>query len=187
MGRSGRSGSLPQAASGSGDSALERGIVSSKFLLFGGRDFVSVSAPFLVVALRDARLYHFSDKCGRQRLVGGELDGPFGCGEALEFVLERLDHRGSREQTAVIRERREPHQHFFVPERRNPIADDLGGLSWYSGPNRRANLVQGAAARHPGTRAGYTDTFCCAPAFCGSIALYRHCPFPWCDSLGAFN
>src|SRR5260370_38405078 len=103
MGISCPSGSLPQAASGSGDSALERGIVSSKFLLFGARDFVSVSAPFLVFDLRDARLYHFLDKCGRQRLVRGELDGPFCVGEALGFVFEPADHPITTNKTAVVR------------------------------------------------------------------------------------
>src|SRR5712691_3719455 len=109
------------------------------------------SAPFLAFVLRDPRLHQFLNKCTRQWLVRGELDGPFGCGEAPKFLLERRDHGRSREQTAVVRKRGEPHQHSFVLERRNPIADGLGSLRWHSGPNRGANLVQGAAG-------GFRDT-----------------------------
>src|SRR5713226_2173756 len=103
------------------------------------------SAPFLVFLLRDPRLHQFLNKCSRQWLVRGKVDGPFGCGEALEFVLERLDHGRTREQTAMVRKRGEPYQHSFVLERRNPIADGLGGLGRRNGPNYRANPVQGAA------------------------------------------
>src|SRR6266852_3219883 len=59
------------------------------------------SAPFLAFVLRDPRLHQFPNKCSRQWLVRGELDGPFGREEALKFVLERFDNRGSGEQTAV--------------------------------------------------------------------------------------
>ncbi len=72
------------------------------------------SAPFLAFVLRDPRLHQFLNKCSRQWLVRGEVDGPFGCGEALKFVLKRFDNRGSGEQTAVVRKRCEPHQHSFV-------------------------------------------------------------------------
>ena len=57
------------------------------------------SAPFLAFDLRDPRLHQFLNKCSRQWLVRGEVDGPFGCGEALKFVLTRFDNRGSGEQT----------------------------------------------------------------------------------------
>ena len=73
-----------------------------------------MSAPFLAFDLRDPLLHQFLNKCSRQWLVRGEVDGPFGCGEALKFVLERFDNRGSGEQTAVVRKRCEPHQHSFV-------------------------------------------------------------------------
>jgi len=109
------------------------------------------SAPFLAFVLRDSRLHQFLNKCSRQWLIRGELDGPFRCIEALKFVLERCDNRRSGEQTTVVRKRGEPHQHSFVLERRNPIADGLGSLLWHSGPNRCANLVQGAAG-------GFRDT-----------------------------
>ena len=87
------------------------------------------SAPLLAFVLRDPRLHQFLNKCSRQWLIRGELDSPFGCGEALKFVLKRFDNRGSGEQTAVVRKRGEPHQHSFVLERRNPIADGLGSLA----------------------------------------------------------
>src|SRR6266571_7364595 len=86
------------------------------------------SAPFLAFVLRDPRLHQFLNKCSRQWLVRGEVDGSFGCGEALEFILERFDHGRAREQTAMVRKRGEPHQHSFVLERRNPVADGLGSL-----------------------------------------------------------
>src|SRR6266704_5741025 len=82
---------------------------------------VTRSALFLAFVLRDTRLHQFLNKCSRQWLVRGEVDGPFGCGEALEFILERFDNRGSGEQTAVLRKRGEPHQHSFVLESRHPI------------------------------------------------------------------
>jgi hypothetical protein len=120
------------------------------------------SAPFLAFVLRDPRLHQFLNKCSRQWLVRGEVDGPFGCGEAPKFLLERRDHGRSREQTAVVRKRGEPHQRCFVLERRNPIADGLGSLRWHSGPNRGANLVQGAAGGFRDT-ARYSSTFFGAP------------------------
>src|SRR5216684_6121374 len=94
------------------------------------------SAPFLAFVLRDPRLHQFLNKCSRQWLVRGEVDGPFGFGEALKFVLERLDHGRSREQTAMVRKRGEPHQRSLVLERRYPVADDLGSLRGHSRPNR---------------------------------------------------
>src|SRR5207248_1860558 len=53
------------------------------------------SAPFLAFVLRDPRLHQFLDECCRQWLVAGELDGAFGCREALKFVLELFNNRGS--------------------------------------------------------------------------------------------
>src|SRR3989441_12278234 len=99
------------------------------------------SAPFLAFDLRDPRLHQFLNKCSRQWLVRGGVDGPFGWGEALKFVLKRFDNRGRGEQTAVVRKRGEPHQHSFVLGRWNPIADGLGSLRWRSGPNSPADLV----------------------------------------------
>src|SRR6266851_3624555 len=169
MGRPCTSGNLPRAASGSDDSARRGGGESGT--RFQGN--LVRSAPFLVFDLGDPRLYHFLDKRSRQRLVRGELDGPFGCGEALEFVLECLNHRGSREQTAMVRERGEPHQHSFVLERRNPIADGLGSLPRHSGPNRGAKLVQGAAGRFRDTSNIFADVFRSASAFPGRTAIAR--------------
>jgi hypothetical protein len=131
------------------------------------------SAPFLAFVLRDPRLHKFLNKCSRQWLVRGEVDGPFGCGEALKFVLKRFDNRGSGEQTAVVRKRGEPHQHSFVLERRNPIADGLGSLRWHSGPNRRANLVQGAAGGFRDTSKVFINVFRSAVAFRRRTAIAR--------------
>src|SRR5712664_2550238 len=105
------------------------------------------SALFFALVLRDARLHQLFNKSGRKRFVHREVDGPFGGVEALEFVLERLDHGRCGEQTAMVRKRGEPHQRSFVLERRHPVADGLGSLRWHSGPNRRANLLQSAAGR----------------------------------------
>jgi len=46
--------------------------------------------PFLAFDLRDPRLHHLPDEGGRQGLVRGELDCPFGNGEALKFALKRF-------------------------------------------------------------------------------------------------
>src|SRR5260370_8850414 len=100
---------------------------------------------FLTFVLRHALPHKFLDKSNWEGLVRGEVDGAFGGGEALKFVLEGLDHRRGREQTAVVRKRGEPHQHSVVLERRNPVADRLGGFRWHNGANRRAKLLQGVA------------------------------------------
>ena len=131
------------------------------------------SAPFLAFVLRDPRLHQFLNKRRRQWLVRGEVDGPFGCGEALKFVLERLDHGRTRKQTAVLRKRGEPHQHSFVLERRHPIADGLGSLRWHSGPNRRAHLVQGAAGGFRNTSNVSIHVFRSAIAFRRRTAIAR--------------
>src|SRR5207245_2263842 len=131
------------------------------------------SGPFLAFVLRDPRLHQFLNKCSRQWLVRGEVDGPFGCGEALKFVLERLDHGRSREQTAMVRKRGEPHQRSFVLECRYPVADGLGSLRWHSGPNRRANLVQRAAGRFRDASKVFVDVFRSAVAFRGRTAIAR--------------
>src|SRR5713226_4578452 len=123
------------------------------------------SAPFLAFDLCDPRLHQFLNKSSRQRLVRGEMDGPFGGGEAFKFVLKRFDNRGGGEQTAVVRKRGEPHQHALVLERRNPIADGLGSLRWHSGANRRANLAQGAAGGFRDTSEVFINVFRSALAF----------------------
>jgi hypothetical protein len=107
----------------------------------------SRSAPFLAFVLRDPRLHQFLHKCSRQWLVRREVDGPFGCGEALKLALERLYHGRSREQTTVVRKRGEPHQRSIVFECRYPAADGFGSLRWHSGPNRSTNLVQSASGK----------------------------------------
>ena len=67
------------------------------------------SAAFLAFVLRDSRLYQPLNEGCWQWLVRGKVNGPFGCGEALELFLKRFDNRGSGEQTAVVRKGREPH------------------------------------------------------------------------------
>src|SRR5271166_327746 len=105
----------------------------------------SRSATLLAFVLRDPCLHEFLDERSRQGLVRGELNGPFGGGEVLEFVLERFENRGGGEQTAVVRKGGEPHQYSFVLDCGNPVADGLGSLGWHGRPNRRAKLFQHAA------------------------------------------
>src|SRR5258708_7234192 len=162
---------LPRAGSGCGGSAPS----GEAELLTGFR--ATQSASFLAFDLRDPRLHHFLNKCSRQRFIGGELDGPFGCREALEFALKCFDNRGSREQTAVVRKCGEPHQHSFVLERRHPIADDFGSLRKRSRPNRRANLVQGAAGGFRDASKVFIDAFRSALAFRRGTALARFSPY----------
>src|SRR5713226_2426955 len=106
------------------------------------------SVPFLAFDLRDPRLHQFLNKSSRQGLVGGE-------------------------QTAVVRKRGEPHQHSFVLERGNAIADGLGSLRWHSGPNRCANLVQGAAGGFRDTSKVFINVFRSALAFRRRTAIAR--------------
>ena len=67
----------------------------SRFLPPAAR--LAPSAQLFAFDLRDSRLHKFPDKRSRQRLVRGEVDGPFGGGEALEFLLERFDNRSRGE------------------------------------------------------------------------------------------
>jgi hypothetical protein len=55
-------------------------------------------APFLAFVLRDPHPHHFLNKGSRQWLVCGEVDGPFGYGEALKLALKRFDNRGGGEK-----------------------------------------------------------------------------------------
>lgn len=69
------------------------------------------------------------------------MDGAFGGVEALQFVFEGLNHRGPREQTAVIGKGGKPDEHAFVLEGGNAVADRLGGFARHGGANRGAHLV----------------------------------------------
>src|SRR5260370_14650327 len=109
----------------------------------------------VVIAIRLATLFGFDlpnacfdqllDKTRRDRFVHGEMDRPPALGEALKITLKRLDHGGGREQAAVIRKRGEPHQHLFIFERGNPVADGLGSRARERRPNGGSNLPQHAA------------------------------------------
>ena len=46
---------------------------------------------FLALDLRDSRFHQFLNKRSWERLVRGEVDGPFGCGEALKFVIGSIN------------------------------------------------------------------------------------------------
>src|SRR3979490_1691099 len=81
------------------------------------------SATLSLLALRDARLQQFLNQRSRQRFVQWELYGPFRYPIPRKFVLKIFDHRRGREQAAVLRKRRIPHQHFLRLERRNLVAD----------------------------------------------------------------
>jgi hypothetical protein len=105
----------------------------------------TVSASSLVFNLREARFHHLLNQRSRQRLVDRELNRSSRSPEILQLILERLDHGRRREKTAMVCKRREPYQHLFVPERRNPVADRLGGFGWNDGPNRSADFVQSVA------------------------------------------
>jgi hypothetical protein len=134
------------------------------------------SALFLAFVLREPRLHEFFDQWSRQWLVRREVDGPFGCGEPLQFVLERLDHRRSREQTAMVRKRSDPHQRpSFVFECRYPVADGLGGFRRHSGPNRSANFVQCAVGRFRYGGKVFVNAFRSVAAFRGRSALAGFC------------
>jgi len=131
------------------------------------------SAPFLAFVLRDPRFHRLFNKCRRQWLIRGEVNGPFRCGETFKFVLKRFDNGGCWEQAAMVRKRSESHHRSFVLERRNPIADRLGSLEWESGSNRRANLVQGAAGGFRDTSKVFINVFWRALAFRHRAAIAR--------------
>jgi hypothetical protein len=82
--------------------------------LFGGITWslkAARSASFSVFILSDLRLYQLLNERGRGWLIHREADGAFGCLEILEFFLKCLNYQGThREQTAMVRKRREPQQ-----------------------------------------------------------------------------
>ena len=126
-------------------------------------------STLLLFVLCDPRFDYFLNQRGWQRLIYGEADGPFGCGVAFKFILERFDSRGFREQAAVVRKRGEPEKDSFVLEGRNPVTDGLDCLRWHSGPNRGANVVQSAAGGFRDTSQIFVNTF-------RSVAGFRRRP-----------
>jgi hypothetical protein len=106
---------------------------------------VARAALLLGFNLRDSRLHQFPDERRRHWLVGGEVNGSFGDGVGRKILLEGCDDTAGWEQTAVIRKRGVPDEHFPVLEGWDPIADDLGRFRRHSGPNGSANLVQSGA------------------------------------------
>lgn len=126
----------------------------------------------LMGLLGEPRLYHSLHQSRRQRFVHWEVDCSFGGLVPLEFVLERFDHGRTREQTAMVRERGEPHERAVIHESWDAIADGLGGLGRHGGPNRLAHQLQGAAR-------GFWD---------GSQVIFHslRCR-SWCWSAAAFR
>src|SRR5258708_4020588 len=114
------------------------------------------TAPFNSVPLfvfRDPNLHDLLQQRSRQRLIHREANGPPGCREVFKFLLELLDYTGARrEQAAMVLERRVTDQHSLVLERRNPVADNLGGLGRHHGLNDRTGPFQSAASRLGHTR-----------------------------------
>lgn len=133
-------------------------------------------APFLAFDLREPRLHQFLDECSRQWLVRWEVDRPFRCGEALKLLLECLDHRRGREQTAMVRKCGEPYQHSFLLKRRNPIADGLSSFRGHGGSNRRAKLVQSAAGRFRDASEVFLNVFRSVVAFRSRTAIAGFLP-----------
>jgi len=80
----------------------------------------------VLAGLSDARFHKLLYQCSRQRLIDGEVDGSFGGAKAFEFGFELFDYGSSGEQAAVIGKRGVPHQHSFILESRNSVADDFG-------------------------------------------------------------
>ena len=95
--------------------------------------------------MRDAGFDHFLDERRGKGLVGGELDGAFGNGIALELIAKSGDDRSGGEEAAVLGKRGVPHKHAIVAERRDAVAEDFGRSGWNRRTNRCADFLQGAA------------------------------------------
>lgn len=94
----------------------------------------------------DAGFHDFLDESNGERLACGEVDGPFGGREGFPFFLEGFGHGGSGEQAAALREGRQPDQRSSIGfERRNLLADGLGGVGRPGWLNCCAHFVQGSA------------------------------------------
>jgi hypothetical protein len=96
MGR-GSSGPFPATGLAFLGSAWKMTGVRQPFSNSGTAVESSRSVAFLAFDLGDPRFHQSPNQSSRQGLIGGELDGALGGGEALQFVLKRLDHRGSGE------------------------------------------------------------------------------------------
>ena len=95
----------------------------------------------------DPHPHHLLHQSARQRSVHGKLNGPLRQRIALQLLPECLDHRACREEAAMLRKPRIPHQHFLPPHCRNPVADDLGRPCGRRRPYRRAHLRERPSPR----------------------------------------
>jgi hypothetical protein len=78
----------------------------------------------------------------------GKRMAPLGCLEALQVILDCvITDEPIGKQTTMLRKRGVAEERPFVFERRNPIADGLGGFGRHDGSDDRADLSQGAAGR----------------------------------------
>src|ERR1019366_6145275 len=82
-------------------------------------------------------------------------------------------NRGRGEQSTKVGKGSKPHQHSLVLERRNPIADGLGGLGRHSRPNRRAQFVQSAAGGFRDASKVFLNVFRSGVAFRRRTAFAR--------------
>src|ERR1700722_7948107 len=94
--------------------------------------------------LRHSRLHHFLNQCRRQRLVRRKLYSPLRHRKSRKLISKLLNHRRGREQAAMLRKPRVPHQHLLRLERRNLVTDYLHSFRSHRRPNHRAHLLQSA-------------------------------------------
>ena len=93
-------------------------------------------------------------------------NGAFGRMQILEFLLERLDHRCCREQTAVLRKAGEPDQCSVMFETRNSVADRSRRFRSHGGADRLSKFFQHASCGFGHTCKVIVDALGNGPARC---------------------
>lgn len=124
------------------------------------------SAGLLPCELSDPGFNYLLDKCNRERLVHGEVDGAFGGGEGFQVVLEGFDHGGGGEEAEVIGKGGVPDQDAFAEsESGDTVADRFGRSTRHDGANRGAHFAYERARGLWDTRDVFVDSFRRAAAF----------------------
>ncbi len=122
------------------------------------RLFLALFLLFQLV-LRDASPHELFHQSGRKRFVHRKADGPFGGREALQQICE-FSWQGSREETAMVRERGVTHEPSFVLEAWDAVADGFAGLSGHDRADQGASFLQGAAGGFRHAREVFVHAVC---------------------------
>ena len=135
------------------------------------------SDTFFILHFSDSPLCQFLYQRSWQFLVDREVNGSFAGSEALQFVFECVDDRGSWKQAAMIGKSCIPHQYLLVSESRNTITDDLHSPCWYGRADGLAHLVQHPSCRLRNSSKIFVNSLSRIPGFLWRCTLRRSLRF----------